>query len=76
MPKIGRDDDPGRYLLMLKDELKEMIDKRVSLREIKDHINLIFSETAGIKLDPELEYYLQLCNYLEEYLKINKEFWN
>ncbi|CAD8103577.1 unnamed protein product [Paramecium sonneborni] len=60
MPKIGRDDDPRRYLLMLKDELKEMIDKRVSLREIKDHINLIFSETAGIKLDPELEYYLQL----------------
>ncbi|CAD8090056.1 unnamed protein product [Paramecium sonneborni] len=60
MPKIGKDDDPKRYLLILKEELKEMIDKRVSLREIKEHINLILSEIAGIKLDPELEYYLQL----------------
>ncbi|CAK86854.1 unnamed protein product (macronuclear) [Paramecium tetraurelia] len=60
MPKIGKDEDPKKYLLILKEELKELIEKKVSLREIKEHINLILSEIAGVKLDPELEYYLQL----------------
>jgi hypothetical protein len=58
MPKIGREDDTRRYLMMLKEELREMLLRRVNLKEIKDHINTILSEIAGIKLDPELEYYL------------------
>lgn len=61
MPKISSDDETRRYLLTLKEELKEMLEKKCSLKEIKEHINIILSEIAGVKLDPELEYYLQLC---------------
>jgi hypothetical protein len=58
MPKIGRDDETRRYLLNLKEELREMLEKQVNLKDIKEKINIIMSEIAGVKLDPELEYYL------------------
>ena len=44
-------EDHRRYLQFLKEELKEMLDKKVNLKEIKEHINIILSEIGGLSLD-------------------------
>ncbi|CAD8089750.1 unnamed protein product [Paramecium sonneborni] len=52
--KQERIEDHKRYLQFLKQELKEMLDKKVNLKEIKEHINIILSEIGDKSRAQEL----------------------
>ncbi|CAD8154586.1 unnamed protein product [Paramecium pentaurelia] len=72
--KLERMEDHKRYLQFLKEELKEMLDKKVNLKEIKEHINIILSEIGGLCLDQELDYYIQLYkSRVQELNQVNQE---
>ncbi|CAD8148302.1 unnamed protein product [Paramecium octaurelia] len=72
--KLERMEDHKRYLKFLKEELKEMLDKKVNLKEIKEHINIILSEIGSLSLDQELDYYIQLYkSRAQELNQVNQE---
>ncbi|CAK93004.1 unnamed protein product (macronuclear) [Paramecium tetraurelia] len=72
--QLERIEDHKRYLKFLKEELKEMLDKKVNLKEIKEHINIILSEIGSLSLDQELDYYIQLYkSRAQELNQVNQE---